>query len=265
MLDVFSPIGVTLLLALAAHPTKVAVYEVELGPGVDSKVAHLVTTLVASELRKLPSLSVTSQEDIQNLLGLNRQRQLLQCAEASCLAEIGGALGVDQMVTGSLSKLGESQVIVLRVVDVRRAQVLRDVNRRIQDPRPDAILDVLPAMVVELYPKEAAARAPVPTAAVTPPPQVEKSQAHRRTLAPWWLAGAGLVVGIAGVSMAGVELANANPQTNPATEVTRYGISWSQAQIGIAGEALTAVGAAALLGGLGWGLFRPSQTQAVPP
>ena len=262
----FSPLAVTLFLALTAHTTKVAVYEVEVGPGADPKVAHLVTTLVASELRKLPSLSVTSQQDIQNLLGLNRQRQLLQCADASCLAEIGGALGVDQMVTGSLSKLGESQVIVLRVVDVRRAQVLRDVNRRIQDPKADAILDVLPGMMAELYPTAV----PAPAAAVTPPPEVNrevnrevKREVRHRTTAPWWLAGAGLVVAITGGAMTGAEYASANPQTTG--QVTRYGISWSQAQVGIAGEVITAVGAAALLGGLGWGIFRPSQNEATAP
>jgi hypothetical protein len=253
--------GVTLLLALTAHSTKVAVYEVEVGPGADPKVAHLVTTLVASELRKLPSLSVTSQEDIQNLLGLNRQRQLLQCADASCLAEIGGALGVDQMVTGSLSKLGESQVIVLRVVDVRRAQVLRDVNRRIQEPKPDAILDVLPAMVAELYPNAVPRPEAAPVAAVT---AAAPAEVHHRTTAPWWLAGAGLVVAITGATMAGVEYAAADPSKN-SSGVTTYGITYSQAGIGIAGEVVTVVGAAALLGGLGWGIFRPSPSEAPAP
>lgn len=257
---VLSPMGVALWLALTAHSTKVAVSEMEVGPGADPKIAHLVTTLVASELHKRPSLSVTSQEDIQNLLGLNRQRQLLQCADASCLAEIGGALGVDQMVTGSLSKLGGSQVIVLRVVDVRHARVLRDVNRRIQDPKADAILDVLPAMIVELYPNDAPQ--PAPAAAVTPPAQL-KQAGHRRTLAPWWLAGAGLVVAITGATMAGVEYGAANPQTTGS--LTRYDIPYSQAQIGIAGEVVAAVGAAALLGGLGWGLLRPGPSEAPAP
>jgi len=260
---VFSPLGVALLFALSAHPTKVALNDVEVGPGADAQIAHLVTTLVASELRKLPALSVTSQEDIKNLLGFDRERQLLQCAEASCLAEIGGALGVDQMVTGSLSKLGDSQIIVLRVIDVHRAKVLRDVNRRIQDPKPDAILDVLPGMVAELFGKAAPATPTAPAAAVSPPPQVEKEAPRHRTLAPWWLAGAGLAVGIAGLTMAGVEDANANAQTSGG--ITRYGIPWSQAQVGIAGEVLTGVGAAVLLGGLGWGMFRPSETQAAPP
>ncbi len=259
---VLSPIAVTLLLALTAHPTKVAVSEVEAGPGADPKVAHLVTTLVASELRKLPSLSVTSQDDIQNLLGLNRQKQLLQCADATCLAEIGGALGVDQMVTGSVSKLGESQILVLRVIDVRRAQVLHDINRRIKEPKADAILDVLPSMVTELYPNAARAPEAAPLAAVTPPPQVAK-EVHHRSTAPWWLAGAGLAVAITGATITGVEYAAANPSTS--NHVTTYAIPYSQAEIGIAGEVVTAVGVAALLGGLGWGFFRPAPSEAPAP
>ncbi|HUB06726.1 MAG TPA: hypothetical protein VMB50_06985, partial [Myxococcales bacterium] len=190
------PASLLLFLALTAPPTvKVAVQDLEAGLGADPKLVHLVTTLTVSELRKLPGLAVTSRQDIENLLGFAKERQMLQCSEASCLAEIGGALGVDQMVTGSLSRLGDSLVLVLRAVDVHKARVLHDVTRRVAADKPDAVLDLLPGAVAELYPGRAPPP-PAPVAAITASPPPAR---HHRSAAPWWLAGAGAVVTLVGL------------------------------------------------------------------
>ncbi len=76
---------------------------------------------------------------------------MLGCADTSCLAEIGGA-GVEQIVTGSMAKIGESIVLVLRVVDVRHGMVLRDVTRRLRRASQDTLLDALPEAVAQLCP-----------------------------------------------------------------------------------------------------------------
>jgi hypothetical protein len=248
--------AMSLLLAAAPRPTKVAVQELEAGLGTDPKLAHLVTTLTVSELRKLSGLTVTSQEDIKNLLGFAKQREMLQCSDAACLAEIGGALGVDQMVTGSLSRLGQSLVLVLRAVDVHKAQVLHDVTRRAIGAQQERLLDLLPGAVAELYPGHAPALASAPAAAVTG----SVPQARHRSSAPWWLAGAGAVVAVAGVVIASVEYAAANPQGHP-SGVTTYSIPYSQAEIGTGGEVIGGVGLAVLAGGIAWAVLRSSSPQ----
>ena len=234
----------------APKPIKVAVSEVEAGPSVDPKLAHFVTTLVTSELRRRPNLAVTSQEDVKNLLGFERQKALVGCVETSCLAEIGGALGVEQIVTGSMAKIGESIVLVLRVVDVRHGTVLRDVTRRLRKASQDTLLDALPNAVAQLYPGVE----PLPqsiTVEASPPPVVHRSSA------PWWLAGAGGVVGLVGGAL-WLGAAHAG-QSQTSASGTTYSISWSQAQkdnaVGYLGQGAVIVGVAALAAGIIWGVW----------
>ena len=43
-------------------------------------------------------------------------------SDTSCLVEIGGALGVDYLVSGSVGKLGDAFVIILKLMDVHEAK-----------------------------------------------------------------------------------------------------------------------------------------------
>src|SRR6185295_5852068 len=65
---------------------------------------------------ELRGVSVTGKNDIAALLGLERQKQLLGCSDeqASCLAELAGALGVDGLLTGSLGKVGNGYVVEVK-------------------------------------------------------------------------------------------------------------------------------------------------------
>jgi TolB-like protein len=234
------------------RPIKVAVSEVEAGPSTDPKVAHFVTTLVTSELRRNPGLAVTSQDDVKGLLGFERQKALLGCVETSCLAEIGGALGVEQIITGSMAKLGESIVLVLRVVDVRHGAVLRDVSRRLRNASQDALLDAIPDAVTQLYPR----MQPAPRVVLESPPP---APGHRNS-APWWVAGAGGAVALAG---GGLWLGAANASHAQTTaNGTSYGTNWAQAQkdntLGYVGQGALIVGAAALAAGIIWGVLPSS-------
>jgi len=242
----------------APKPIKVAVSEVEAGPSVDPKLAHFVTTLVTSELRRRPNLAVTSQEDVKNLLGFERQKALVGCVETSCLAEIGGALGVEQIVTGSMAKIGDSIVLVLRAVDVRHGAVLRDVSRRLRRASQDTLLDALPAAVAQLYPlgaqgaSQEGPQAPgISVEAAAPAPA-----AHRST-APWWLAGAGGVVALTGGAL-WLGAAHAG-QSNASATGTTYSVNWAQAQkdntVGYLGQGAVIVGVAALAAGIIWGVW----------
>ena len=241
---------------------KIGVSDLQTGIGADPELVRLVSTLLASELRKVPGLMVTSQEDVRSLLGLERQKQMLHCSDASCLAEIGGALGVDLMVTGSVSKLGDSLVLVLRAIDVRHAQVKHDVTRRLQSAKADAVLDVLPQMVDALFPAAAPAvvATPPPAAIPVPPAALASSApppAPRHPVAPWILMGAGAVVGAAGFAVAGAEFLSGGATKTAAG--TTYTISSATAnsrnKVILVGDILGAAGAVATAAGLTWGLW----------
>src|SRR5881398_1613253 len=95
----------TLATLAAPHKTKLAVLDVVDVAGNEAATARLVTQVLVGETPKLGKFEVISSSDVTQLLGFERQRQLLGCKEDSCLAELGGALGVDYLVTSQLGKL----------------------------------------------------------------------------------------------------------------------------------------------------------------
>ncbi len=107
------------------------------------KVAILANVLT-NEFATASKYSVIGMEDINAMLGFERLKDAVGCADTTCAAEIGGALGVEYLLTGSVSILGEELLVQLTLMDVKHAKVLE----RAQSAVPDNENDYRRAMVV---------------------------------------------------------------------------------------------------------------------
>lgn len=114
--------------------------------GVDEGTARLLGDALAGELRKRPGVRVLSQADVAALLGVERTRQMLGCAESGCLAELGGALGADRIVHGSLGRVGDSLVVNLATLDPKKAVTAASVSERLRGQGAEPFLDALPRL-----------------------------------------------------------------------------------------------------------------------
>lgn len=155
-----------LALALSAAPPKLAVLQVAPGEGVPPSTAAAVTESLVAEVRRRSGAEVITQREIASILSLENQKAMLGCATDACMAELGGALGADRLVAADLAKLGESFLLHVRVVEVKRVRVSAQSDRRLRGGTIDDVLDVLPAVVAELFPPPAGA----PAAATSAPP-----------------------------------------------------------------------------------------------
>ncbi len=114
-------------MAAAPQGTKVAVIDLE-AHDVTKGLGQSLTQLLSLELKKFEGLGVISRDEIRTMLRFEVDKQTLQCTnDASCLAEIGGALGVDYLVSGSVGRLGKSYVISLKLMDIAHARVVNRV------------------------------------------------------------------------------------------------------------------------------------------
>ncbi|HEX9051345.1 MAG TPA: PEGA domain-containing protein [Anaeromyxobacter sp.] len=96
-----------LLLPAAARPDakpRLAVLDLAAN-GASRELAAAAGTAVATELDRLRAFQVITSEAIRSMLAYEKQRQMLGCAEAGCMAEIGGALGADWLVSGKVTRL----------------------------------------------------------------------------------------------------------------------------------------------------------------
>jgi hypothetical protein len=134
------------LAARAGRTLKVVVLPLGALGGVPADTAKLVGEALAGELRRRAGVSVLTQADVSALLGVEKTRQMLGCSEAGCMAEIGGALGADRVVHGSLGRVGGSLVVNLSALDPRRAVAAASVSQRLRGGEEEALLDALPAI-----------------------------------------------------------------------------------------------------------------------
>ncbi|HEY6104472.1 MAG TPA: hypothetical protein VIV59_00710, partial [Anaeromyxobacteraceae bacterium] len=165
-------------LAASAAPArvKVAVMDVKNVQGVPEGTATILTDIVVSEVAK-SKVDVVSKGDIAAMIGFEKEKQILGCSDDSkCLAEIGGALGVDYMLTGQVGLIGSRYRISLLLVDSKKAKVAAR-SARFCDRNEDALAQAAQDSVAELLAAiphreetpAAAAAAPKPAATAPKP------------------------------------------------------------------------------------------------
>ena len=128
----------------------IAVLEFAARSGIAQEVGDSLGELVANTVRGLGDYKVLGKADLQALVGFEQVKDRLGCEETSCLAEIGGALGVDYLLGGNVSRLGGVFLINLRLVSAREVEVAGGVSRSVEGDE-SALVTAVPAAVEELF------------------------------------------------------------------------------------------------------------------
>ena len=109
--------------AKPAARQKLAVLEIR-PLGTEASRAELLSEIALTEASAVKAYDVIGKSDIVAMLGFEKQKAVLGCSEDSaCLAELGGALGVDLVLVGSLGKIGNLYRLDMKLVDARKAKI----------------------------------------------------------------------------------------------------------------------------------------------
>ncbi len=141
--------------APSTAPLRAAVYDLKL-EGIEKNIGSVVTDSLLAEVRKLQGISAIGMDEIRDMLSHETNKQIMGCdSSEECLAEIAGALGVDVVITGSLSKVGDGHVINLRRINQEQAKVEGVFNQRLKaGSGQEFLLSVGPA-IEQLFPERA--------------------------------------------------------------------------------------------------------------
>jgi len=113
---------------------KLMVLELTPAGGVEKEVAGALTEAITGEISSRGFFDVLSAKDVNVLIGVERQKQLMGCAEgSSCLAELAGAIGAKFVLSGSVAKLGDVFQLTLQMLDSERAQPVGRSTRLAKD------------------------------------------------------------------------------------------------------------------------------------
>jgi TolB-like protein len=173
-------LSLLLLAAPAARAaTSVAVLPVNATDQNIQKTADLLTDVITTEAGKRTDLKIIGSNELKNLVSFEQQKSLVGCTNDSCLAEIGAALGVDAILTGSIGQLGNRYVLNLQLLNARKADPLARATESTLDA--GHFLELIPHMVGTLLAVFPGGSAPPPRPANTAAPAKDPSKATATT------------------------------------------------------------------------------------
>ncbi|NOZ87810.1 MAG: hypothetical protein GXP49_16425 [Deltaproteobacteria bacterium] len=128
---------------------KIAVMELKAKSGIKQAQMDVLSDMLATQIRNLGGYEVVTRSDIESMLGLEKAKEFIGCDDASCLAEIGGVLGVQYLVTGNVALFGGVYAINLKIIDIKHAKVKNSIFRKVTGGEA-ALLDAVPLAVSSL-------------------------------------------------------------------------------------------------------------------
>lgn len=190
---------------------------------------------------------VVSKRDVMTMIGFERQKQMLGCADESnsCLAEISSALGVDQVLTGQLAKVGSVFAINLKVINATDVKTLAIYSARASSE--EELLDLVSGPAAEALTRQTFAavgrEVPVATSAVVDPPSTLRAKAWiPASIGGAFLLGAGASYALASGQATAAREADSVEGFNDARE---SGQQLQTVAFALGGAALAGVGVAA--------------------
>lgn len=137
--------------------TRVGVPEPNVVGDVSPRELAVLSQALVTEIRKLDGVAAIGVAEIRAMLTQEYRRQMFGCvADQSCLAEIAGALGVDELVSSQLVVDGGTSTLAVSRIDMRTTKVLANVQRRLARRNAgEEVLGAVGEVVATLYPGRA--------------------------------------------------------------------------------------------------------------
>jgi hypothetical protein len=136
----------------AGPPLRVAVLDPVRTGDIPERAFVAFSQSLVPEIRKLQGVSPIGTSEIREMLAFERQRQLLGCGDETCLAEIGGALGVDEIVASQLTLVGSRYTLTFKRLNLRKAKVVQAETRQVDKRDGEELLQVIGPLVEAVFP-----------------------------------------------------------------------------------------------------------------
>lgn len=102
---------------------QIAVLDVVPKGKVDKDLPDVLGLLISARLSQSGAFDVVTQEDVRQMIGFEKMKNTLGCElDASCLAEIGAALGVPYLLTSQVAKVGSIYILSMSLIDIDQAK-----------------------------------------------------------------------------------------------------------------------------------------------
>jgi hypothetical protein len=136
-----------------AKVTRVGVPEPNIVGNVSPREVAVLSQALVTEIRKVDGIGAIGVAEIREMLAQEYRRQMLGCqADGNCLAEIAGALGVDELVSSELVVDGSTSTFSVSRIDMRTTKVIANTQKRLARRKAgEEVLGALGEVVAAVY------------------------------------------------------------------------------------------------------------------
>lgn len=133
----------------------VAVLDFE-GRGISQQEAQTLTDRLSSELANTNAVILVERNQMNEILD-EQGFQQSGCTSAECAAEVGALLGVENMISGSFGKIGNSYTIDAKMFSVETGATVKTVSKTYKGEIDGLIteIEILAWEIVDLKPPKA--------------------------------------------------------------------------------------------------------------
>ena len=132
---------------LAAGKETVAILDFE-GRGISQMEAQTLTDRLMSEMVNTDAVIMVERNQMEEIMN-DHGFQQSGCTTSECAAEVGALLGVQNMVSGSFGKLGNSYTIDAKLFSVSTGGTVRSVSKTYKG-EVDGLLNIIEIVAWEL-------------------------------------------------------------------------------------------------------------------
>jgi len=122
--------------------------------GVEASEARLISDRFRSELINSGAFRVMERGEMERILEEQGFQKSGACDDRTCAVEIGQILGVRQMLTGSIGKVGDVVTVNARMIDVATGEILYSVSADCRSRMSDVLTQTTPQLAAEIVRKE---------------------------------------------------------------------------------------------------------------
>ena len=168
-----------LLASNAAHTTVVAPLK---AVGVPANDVAILTAELRTQIGRSSSHRLVTPEEM-DAVSEELERQLSGgCDDASCVAELGGALGAKYLISGQVGKLGSLYTLQLKLIDIETVAAKRTASAHAA--KIESLLIKLPELTRDLLGEQASKRQAVLNATAKVANKVLEQVAKKRAAKP---------------------------------------------------------------------------------
>jgi hypothetical protein len=153
-----------------AEQPKLAVLPLQVEQSAQADVPDLADDYLLAAVQNSGGYQVIGPDDVSALIGFEEQKDLLGCDEASCFADLGGALGVELLAVFKVARLDTDWVVTAKLINTAETRVTARASHFLAGGTKE-LLQGMPTVVAKLFGKK------LPPAAGSPAPQPAPSYA----------------------------------------------------------------------------------------